>query len=95
MGKPAARIGDNHNCHSAKPLPHIGGPILTGAATVLICKRAAARVSDKAKCHGPNDTISTGSNTVLIEGLPAARIGDKTVHDGVIVEGAQSVLIGG
>jgi uncharacterized Zn-binding protein involved in type VI secretion len=67
---------------------------LTGAATVLICKRAAARVSDKATCHGPNDTISTGSNTVLIQGLPAARIGDKTAHNGVIVQGAQSVLIG-
>ncbi|WP_309644023.1 PAAR domain-containing protein [Phenylobacterium sp.] len=95
MGKPAARIGDNHNCTIARPLPHKGGPILTGAATVLICQRPAARVTDKALCRGQDDVIATGSATVLIEGLPAARIGDRTVHDGVIVEGAETVLIGG
>lgn len=75
-------------------MPHIGGPVSTGATTVLIEGRAAARISDTAICRGPNDTIATGSGTVIIEGKPAARIGDRTAHDGVIVEGAQTVLIG-
>lgn len=93
---PAARITDLHVCPQVTVLvPHVGGPIVTGAPNVVIAGMPAARVSDVAICVGPPDTIVTGSTTVLIAGMPAARIGDKTVHGGVIVTGAPNVMIGG
>jgi len=55
----------------------------------------AARIADQATCVGPIDIIAKGSLTVLIGGMPAARIGDTTAHQGVIVVGAPTVLIGG
>lgn len=95
MGQPAARITDQHVCPLVNVLvPHVGGPVITGAATVVICGIPAARIGDLAICVGPPDVIATGSATVLIEGRPAARIGDQTVHGGVIVTGAPTVLIG-
>jgi uncharacterized Zn-binding protein involved in type VI secretion len=93
---PAATMGDMHVCPMVTAVvPHVGGPIVTGAANVLIGGRPAARVTDLAVCVGPPDMIAKGSATVLIGGLPAARIGDLTVHGGVIVTGAMNVLIGG
>ena len=76
------------------PIPHVGGPIVTGGATVLIGFMPAARVSDMAICVGPPDTIAMGSMTVIIGGMPAARLGDQTVHGGVIVAGCPTVIIG-
>lgn len=97
MTMPAARMGDMHTCPMVNPgpVPHVGGPIITGAPTVLICNIPAARVSDQATCVGPPDVIAKGSGTVLICNMPAARIGDNTAHGGVIVAGAPTVLIGG
>ncbi len=93
---PAARITDLHVCPQVTVLvPHVGGPIITGAPNVIIAGMPAARVTDTAVCVGPPDVIATGSATVLIAGLPAARIGDTTVHGGVIVTGAPNVIIGG
>lgn len=90
MGQPAARVGDNHTCPQ-----HVGGPILpAGCPTVLIGGQPAARVGDKCQCEGPPDVIAKGSGTVIIGGMPAARLGDPTVHEGVIVEGDATVLIG-
>jgi uncharacterized Zn-binding protein involved in type VI secretion len=77
------------------PPPHVGGPITTGAPTVLIGGPPAARVTDMATCAGPPDTIVMGSPTVIICGQMAARIGDNTAHGGVIVAGCPTVLIGG
>ena len=95
-GRPAARISDMHACPlSDGPVPHVGGPIITGAFTVLIGGMPAARVSDMAVCVGPPDVIALGSMTVLISGMPAARMGDMTAHGGVIVMGCPTVLIGG
>lgn len=94
MGKPAARLTDLHTCPETSPGVHVGGPVITGADTVLIEGKPAARVSDRLRCHGPTDVIATGSGAVIIEGRPAARVGDRTVHRGVIVSGAPSVLIG-
>ena len=86
----AARVDDDHSC----PL-HTGGPILAPCEpTVIIEYKAAARVGDKAKCFGPDDTISEGSKTVTIGNKEAARLGDPTEHGGQITEGAQSVTIG-
>lgn len=94
---PAARITDMHTCPMVEPgpVPHVGGPISKGAATVTICKLLAARVSDMCVCVGPPDAIAKGSATVTIEKMAAARIGDMTNHGGVIVAGAPTVTIGG
>jgi len=93
---PAARISDMHTCPLVNPgpVPHVGGPIITGCPTVLIGGMPAARVTDTAICTGPPDAIAKGSPTVLIGGLLAARIGDNTVHGGVIVMGCPTVMIG-
>jgi len=96
MGQPAARISDNHTCPMVTGLvPHVGGPIIMGEFTVLVVGMPQARVGDMATCVGPPDTIAKGSTTVMVGGKPAARMGDMTVHGGVIVTGAPTVLIGG
>ena len=96
MGKPAARIGDMHVCPKMNPgpVPHVGGPIVLGAPTVLIGSMPAARVGDMAVCVGPPDKVSAGSSTVIISGKPAARLGDSSAHGGKIVAGCPTVLIG-
>ena len=75
-------------------VPHVGGPIMLGAPTVLIGSLPAARVTDMAVCVGPPDLIALGSFTVLICSMPAARMGDLTAHGGTIVLGLPTVLIG-
>ena len=93
---PASRLTDMHVCPAfTGPVPHVGGPIIKGAPTVLIGMLPAARVSDQAVCVGPIDTIVKGSATVLICNLMAARIADNCAHGGVIVMGLPTVLIGG
>lgn len=92
----AARMGDPHVCPMVTGVvPHVGGPILKGAATVKIGKMAAARVMDQATCTGPPDMISKGSATVKIEKMMAARLLDMTAHGGMIVFGCPTVSIGG
>ena len=93
---PAARIGDMHVCPMVTVLvPHVGGPVLMGAPTVMIGMIPAARVGDVAVCVGPPDVIAMGSMTVLICGAPAARMGDLTAHGGTIMMGFPTVMIGG
>lgn len=95
MGKPAARISDNHSCpKTTSKVPHVGGPIVTGSGNVFIGGMPAARKGDKLICIGPPDSISEGSATVFINGKPAARMGDSTSHGGVIFTGMPTVLIG-
>lgn len=77
------------------PIPHVGGPILSGAPTVLTGKLPQARVTDTCLCVGPPDMIAKGSATVLVCKLPAARIGDTCGHGGSVVMGCPTVLIGG
>ena len=96
MGNPAARMTDMHTCPMVTgTVPHVGGPIVGGVATVLIGGMPAATVGDMCTCAGPPDTIAMGSSTVMIGGKPAARMGDSTAHGGVIVLGCMTVLIGG
>lgn len=97
MSFPAARVGDLHTCPMFDgPKPHVGGPIIPPCAvTVLTVGIPQARVTDKATCVGPPDMIVKGSATVMVNNLPAARVMDMTVHGGVIVMGAPTVLIGG
>lgn len=95
MGKPAARLGDNHTCPAVEGLkPHVGGAILEGSPNVFIGGKPAARVGDRLSCTGSTDTITEGEPTVFINGRPAARMGDRTAHGGVIMEGCQTVIIG-
>lgn len=99
MGKPAARVGDNHVCPmvtpGVPPVPHVGGPILPpGVPTVLIGGMPAATLGNMCVCTGPPDTILLGSTGVLIGGKPAARMGDTCAHGGTIVMGCPTVLIG-
>lgn len=77
------------------PVPHVGGPIITGQATVLIGFMPAARVSDTCVCVGPPDVIAKGSMTVMTGFMPQARIGDLTAHGGNIVVGLPTVMVGG
>jgi uncharacterized Zn-binding protein involved in type VI secretion len=97
MGKPAARIGDWHNCPRVSPngLPHAGGPIVGGGClSVWIEGRLAATTGDTCLCAGDVDEIKSGSTGVYIEGRPAARQGDWCVHGGVVVGGSGTVFIG-
>ena len=63
----------------------------------------AARIGDMHVCplvtglvpHVGGPVLPPGGITVLIGGMPAARVGDMTVHGGVIVVGAPTVIIGG
>jgi uncharacterized Zn-binding protein involved in type VI secretion len=90
----AARVGDKHCCHEAGPVPHVGGEILDGCATVLIGEESAARVGDRAHCSGgAPDVIAAGELTVLIEERPAARLGDATAG-GHVTSGLTTVQIG-
>lgn len=90
----AARIGDVHACPSCTPTPHVGGPVIAGAANVVIGGLPAARVGDKAACPSGPDLVVNGSPTVFIGGKPAARVGDTLSHGGVIAIGCPSVFIG-
>ncbi|NJO18598.1 MAG: type VI secretion protein [Thioploca sp.] len=96
MSQPAARITDMHTCPKVEPGPvsHVGGPIVTGATSVIIEGQPAAKVGDTLTCVGPPDTVVQGSPTVIIEHQPAARVGDKTAHGGVITSGCSSVIMG-
>lgn len=102
MSMPAARITDMHVCPlvlpippSPIPTPHVGGPVITGAPTVLTGMIPQARVTDTCVCASPvPDVIVMGSPTVLVCGMPAARIGDMTAHGGTITTGLPTVLIG-
>ena len=93
---PAARITDMHVCPMfTGPVPHIGGPIIMGAPTVLTGMLPQARVTDMCVCVGPPDMIAKGSMTVLVCSMPAARMGDLTAHGGSIILGLPTVIIGG
>lgn len=94
-GSPAARQGDQQICPLVTGgIPHSGGPILTGSATVLICGQPAARVADVCSCVGSSTSIAVGSQTVFINGRPAARQGSVTNHGGTVVSGCGTVTIG-
>ncbi len=96
MSRPAARASDMHVCPMVTGIiPHVGGPIIMGAPTVLVCNMPQARVGDPVTCVGPPDTVAMGSFTVMVAGMPAARMGDLCAHGGTIVLGAPTVLIGG
>ena len=73
---PAARITDMHTCPLfSGPVPHVGGPVITGEPTVIVVGVPQARITDKCICAGPTDVIVKGSPTVIVGGKPAAARG--------------------
>lgn len=96
----AARISDFHVCPKVEPgpVPHVGGPIFTGSANVIIGFLPAAREGDSIVCFplGPADKIRQGSATVVINGRPAARRSDPGSHisGDLIAAGCPTVVIG-
>ena len=98
MPTPAARMGDMHVCPMVTPapvpVPHVGGPVVLGAPTVMIGGVPVAQVSAMCTCTGPPDSIVMGSTTVLAANMPIARMGDPTAHGGTIVVGCPTVLVG-
>ena len=70
-GMPAWRAtADFHACPLATPgtppIPHVGGVVTMGSATVLINNLPAARQGDMIVETGPPNTIAMGCPTVLI-----------------------------
>ena len=76
------------------PIPHVGGPVMMGAPTVMIGGVPAAQVGSMCTCTGPPDSVVMGSMTVLVANMPVARMGDSTAHGGAIVIGCPTVLVG-
>ncbi|MGK9170471.1 RHS domain-containing protein [Inquilinus limosus] len=80
----------------------VTGAISTGAFTVFINNRPAARATsapatmDVAACsdHQSPQFLAEGSRTVFIEMGAASRKGDRTVCDAKISEGSPNVFIG-
>ena len=95
MTLPAARATDVVVCPAVTGVvPHVGGPISMGCATVLIGNMPAARATDMTTCVGPPGTVAAGSGTVLIGNMPAARLTDSAGHGGLIsAPGCPTVLI--
>lgn len=94
---PAATKNCRHQCPlSDGSNPHIGFEITEGDPSVFIENQPAATQGHTLRCNSPAiPVIQTGSTTVFIGGRPAARQGDLTSHSGIIVNGANSVFIGG
>ncbi len=67
-GMPAWRASlDFHACPLVSgTVPHVGGVIAAGSATVLINNMPAARMGDMITESGPPNTITLGDSTVLI-----------------------------
>jgi RHS repeat-associated protein len=69
------------------------GPIVTGANTVIIGRKLAARAkTDRVSCHPK--PIAQGSRIVFLENFPASRMKDKTACNGQIGQGFPTVIIG-
>lgn len=66
-GPPASRIGDLHTCPLVTVLvPHVGGPFIMGAFTVLTGNMPQSKQFDTLVCVGPPDALAMGCPTVLI-----------------------------
>ena len=93
---PAARITDMHTCPKVEPgpVPHVGGPVISGNSSVMIGGMPAACEGDTLTCVGPPDSIDKGEASVLFGDKPAARKGDPTSHGGTIMAGCPTVKIG-
>jgi uncharacterized Zn-binding protein involved in type VI secretion len=76
-------------------VPHVGGPQVLGAPTVMIAAMPSGGITSQEVCVGPPDVDLKCSATVLIAGKPADRLADNSAHGGLLVTGAPTVMIGG
>ncbi|HEX8146421.1 MAG TPA: PAAR domain-containing protein [Pyrinomonadaceae bacterium] len=66
-GMPAWRVTDFHACPLVTGVvPHVGGVVAVGSATVLIENMPAARQGDMIVETGPPNSIAMGDPTVMI-----------------------------
>ena len=67
-GKPAWRANsDFHNCPLVTgTVPHVGGMVTMGSATVLINNLPAVRMGDMITESGPPNSVAMGEPTVMI-----------------------------
>jgi uncharacterized Zn-binding protein involved in type VI secretion len=95
MPFPSSRLTDMHVCPMVTVLvPHVGGPISApGNPTVITLGMVQSKITDIAVCVGPPDSVLVGSPTVLTLNMPVTRITSNTVHGGVVVLGAPTVLV--
>jgi uncharacterized protein involved in type VI secretion and phage assembly len=92
--KAIARVSDLHICpRITAQIPHQGGKILTGALSILINGKPAARVGDLSPCTILVDKVISGALSVFFEGRKAARVNDVTQHGGRITSGSENVFI--
>ncbi len=95
MPKPAAFMGSLHVCPQMTAIiPHVGGPVIGTAATVLVSGPPAVNINDMSVCVGPPDKVSLASFTVFAKGKPMARMGDLCGHGGAIVLGMPTIIVG-
>jgi hypothetical protein len=47
-------------------VPHVGGPLILGAFTVMIGNMPQSRVGDTLTCVGPPDAVAMGCQTVTV-----------------------------
>jgi uncharacterized Zn-binding protein involved in type VI secretion len=68
-GQPAWRISDTHACPQVTGVvPHVGGVVAKGSATVTIGGVSACRQGDQVVEAGPPNPIAAGCPTVQIGG---------------------------
>lgn len=99
MPGPAAMMGSLHVCPQVTmvgpvPVPHVGGPVMGTAATVLVSGPPAAVIGDIGICVGPPDSVALACFTVLAQNKPMACVGDMCGHGGAIVLGVPTILVG-
>lgn len=94
MPGPIATIGSMHVCPMCTGLvPHVGGPVSQGVATVLANGKPVATVGSMCVCVGPPDVIIGGESNVLINGMPVATVNSPSAHGGIITVGESNILI--
>ncbi len=95
MGKPAAFLGSLHVCPKVTGVvPHVGGPTIGMAVTVLVAGPPAVNTNNMSVCVGPPDKVAVGSATVMAQGKPMVRMGDLCGHGGKIVIGSPTIIVG-
>ena len=95
MGKPAVFMGSLHVCPSVTAIvPHVGGPAIGTAATVLVGGPPAVNLGDTSVCVGPPDKVAAASATVMAHGKPMARMTDPCGHGGKIMLGMPTIIVG-
>lgn len=75
-----------------------GGPIISGAHTVIINGAPAARLGSAVAGHGKDEHSSPrmvgGAPDIIVEGLPLCRMGDPASCGHRLVPGSPDVMAG-